>query len=90
MKKDIRNIPQEEIKRFFYENNLKEFRYRQLNEWLWKKGANSFDQMSSLSKNIRELLKTSFEFNSAKIDKEFLSNDGTIKYSMKLHDNSIV
>ena len=53
MKKDIRNIPQEEIKRFFYENNLKEFRYRQLNEWLWKKGANSFDQMSSLSKNIR-------------------------------------
>ena len=37
MKKDIRNIPQEEVKRFFYENNLKEFRYRQLNEWLWKK-----------------------------------------------------
>lgn len=90
MKKDIRNIPQEEIKRFFYENNLKEFRYRQLNEWLWKKGANSFDQMSSLSKNIRELLKTSFEFNSAKIDKEFLSNDGTIKYSMKLHDNKLI
>ena len=54
------------------------------------KRINSFDQMSSLSKNIRELLKTSFEFNSAKIDKEFLSNDGTIKYSMKLHDNKLI
>ena len=61
MKKDIRNIPQEEIQKFFADNNLKEFRYKQLNEWLWKKGASSFDQMSSLSKNIRELLKTSFE-----------------------------
>ena len=90
MKKDIRNIPQEEIQKFFADNNIKEFRYKQLNEWLWKKGASSFDQMSSLSKNIRELLKTSFEFNSAKIDKKFLSNDGTIKYSMKLHDNKLI
>ena len=90
MKKDIRNIPQEEIRRFFADNNLKKFRYKQLNEWLWKKGASSFDQMSSLSKSIRELLKTSFEFNSAKIDKKFLSNDGTIKYSMKLHDNKLI
>jgi len=90
MKKDIRNIPQEEIKKFFSDNNLKEFRYKQLNEWLWKKGASSFDQMSSLSKNTRELLKTSFEFKSANIDKEFLSNDGTIKYSIKLHDNKLI
>jgi len=90
MKKDIRNIPQEEIQKFFNDNNLKKFRYKQLNEWLWKKGASSFDQMSSLSKSIRELLKTSFEFNSAKIDKKFLSNDGTIKYSMKLHDNKLI
>ena len=90
MKKDIRNIPQEEMEKFFSDNNLKKFRYKQLNDWLWKKGANSFDQMSSLSKNIRELLKTSFEFNSAKIDKKFLSNDGTIKYSMKLHDNKLI
>ncbi len=90
MKKDIRNIPQEEIKKFFSDNNLKEFRYKQLNEWLWKKGASSFDQMSSLSKNTRELLKTSFEFKSANIDKVFLSNDGTIKYSIKLHDNKLI
>ena len=47
-----------------------------------RKEARSFDQMSSLSKDLRELLKNSFDFKSTVIDQEFLSNDGTIKYSM--------
>ena len=90
MRKDIRNIPQEELEQFFSDNNLQKFRIKQLNEWLWKKGASSFDQMSSLSKDLRELLKNSFDFKSTVIDQEFLSNDGTIKYSMRLHDNKLV
>ena len=55
-----------------------------------RKGASSFDQMSSLSKDLRELLKNSFDFKSTIIDQEFLSNDGTIKYSMRLHDNKLI
>ena len=90
MKKDIRNIPQEELEQFFSDNNFQNFRLKQLNEWLWKKGASSFDQMSSLSKDLRELLKNSYDFKSAVIDQEFLSNDGTIKYSMRLHDNKLI
>ena len=90
MKKDIRNIPQEELKQFFHDNNLQSFRLKQLNEWLWNKGANSFDQMSSLSKDLRELLKNSFDLKSTVIDQEFLSTDGTIKYSMKLHDKKLI
>ena len=90
MRKDIRNIPQEELEQFFSDNNIQKFRIKQLNEWLWKKGANSFDQMSSLSKDLRELLKNSFDFKSTVIDQEFLSNDGTIKYSMRLHDNKLI
>ena len=90
MRKDIRNIPQEELEQFFSDNNLQKFRIKQLNEWLWKKGASSFDQMSSLSKDLRELLKNSFDFKSTVIDQEFLSNDGTIKYSMRLQDNKLV
>ena len=90
MKKDIRNIPQEELEKFFSDNNLQNFKLKQLNEWLWKKGASSFEQMSSLSKDLRELLKNSFDFKSTSIDQEFLSNDGTIKYSMRLHDNKLI
>ena len=90
MKKDIREISKEELEEFFLENNQKKFRIKQLNEWLWKKGANSFDQMSSLSKDLRELLNKKFEFKSAKIDQEFKSTDGTIKFSFKLFDDKLV
>lgn len=90
MKKDVRNITPEELNQFFTDNKIQNYRLKQLNEWLWKKGASSFDQMSSLSKDLRELLKNSFDLKSTVIDKEFLSNDGTIKYSMRLHDNKFI
>lgn len=90
MKKDIRDISQEDLEQFFSENNLQKFRIKQLNEWLWKKGATAFDEMTSLSKDLRELLKNTFELKSADIDQEFVSSDGTIKYSMKLHDNKLI
>ena len=90
MKKDIREISQEELEQFFLENNQQKFRIKQLNEWLWEKGANSFDQMSSLSKDLRELLNEKFEFKSAKIDQEFKSTDGTIKFSFNLFDDKLV
>ena len=90
MKKDIREISQGELEEFFLENNQQKFRIKQLNEWLWEKGANSFDQMSSLSKDLRELLNEKFEFKSAKIDQEFKSTDGTIKFSFKLFDDKLV
>ncbi|MGY8988651.1 MAG: 23S rRNA (adenine(2503)-C(2))-methyltransferase RlmN, partial [Flavobacteriales bacterium] len=90
MKKDIREISQEELEQFFLENNQQKFRIKQLSEWLWEKGANSFDQMSSLSKDLRELLNEKFEFKSAKIDQEFKSTDGTIKFSFKLFDDKLV
>ena len=90
MKKDIREISQEELEQFFLENNQQKFRIKQLNEWIWEKGANSFDQMSSLSKDLRELLNEKFEFKSAKIDQEFKSTDGTIKFSFKLFDDKLV
>ena len=79
MKKDIRDISQEDLEKFFFENNLQKFRLKQLQEWLWKKGANSFKEMSSFSKDLRSLLDKTFEIKSANIEQEFKSQDGTIK-----------
>ena len=90
MKKDIRELSQEELEQFFLENKQQKFRVKQLNEWIWKKGATSFKQMSSLSKDLRSLLESNFIFNSAEIDQQFRSYDGTIKYSFKLHDNKLI
>ena len=38
----------------------KSFRGKQIEEWLWQKGASSFGEMSSLSKNLRLQLEEKF------------------------------
>ena len=87
---DIRNISVEELQKFCKDNNLPKFRAKQVEEWLWKKGATSFAEMTSLSKKMRDLFTVHFVINSVKIHKAERSIDGTIKYSMKLHDNQLV
>ena len=87
---DIRNISVEELQKFCKDNNLPKFRAKQVEEWLWKKGATSFAEMTSLSKEMRDLFTEYFVINSVKIHKAERSIDGTIKYSMRLHDNQLV
>ena len=87
---DIRNISVEELQKFCKDNNLPKFRAKQVEEWLWKKGATSFAEMTSLSKEMRDLFTVHFVINSVKIHKAERSIDGTIKYSMKLHDKQLV
>jgi len=89
-KKDIRNIDKQELIEFFISKKIPKFRANQVYEWLWKKRAISFDEMTSLSKELRELLKEYFVINAVKIHKAEKSSDGTAKYSLKLHDNNLV
>ena len=87
---DIRNISVEELQKFCKDNNLPKFRAKQVEEWLWKKGATSFDEMTSLSKSMRDLFAEHFSINPVKIHKGERSIDGTIKYSLQLHDKLLV
>ena len=89
-KKDIRTLDLNEISLFFEQNNIARFRAKQVYEWLWKKRALSFDEMTSLSISDRSLLNKHFAINSVSIHKMEQSNDNTIKYSLKLYDNKLV
>ena len=89
-KKDIRTLDLNEISLFFEQNNIARFRAKQVYEWLWKKRALSFDEMTSLSISDRSLLNKHFTINGVSIHKMEQSNDNTIKYSFKLHDNKLV
>jgi len=66
------------------------FRARQVYEWLWKKSATDFDQMTNLSLDLRELLKNNFVINHIVVSDEQLSADGTIKSGFRLYDQNIV
>jgi len=89
-KKDIRNTSVEDLQKFCAEHKLPKFRAKQIQEWLWKKKAVSFDEMTSLSKPMRDLFATHFSINAVKIHKGERSIDGTIKYSLQLHDKLLV
>ncbi len=89
-KRDIRKLNPEELKKFFVDQGDKAFRAQQVDEWLWKKSAKSFDQMTNLSVATRELLKEHFAINHIHVDNMQRSADGTIKNAVTLHDGLIV
>jgi 23S rRNA (adenine2503-C2)-methyltransferase len=89
-KRDIRKLKLEELKSFFVERGDKAFRAQQVYEWLWMKSAKSFDQMTNISLETRELLKANFVINHIKVDTMQRSADGTIKNAVTLHDGLVV
>ncbi|MFI5220511.1 MAG: 23S rRNA (adenine(2503)-C(2))-methyltransferase RlmN [Bacteroidia bacterium] len=89
-KKDIRILQLPELEEFFLSHDEKKFRARQVYEWLWKKSATSFSEMSNLSKSTRELLENNFVINAIRIDKLQKSKDRTIKNAFRLYDNNII
>ncbi|HYG02497.1 MAG TPA: 23S rRNA (adenine(2503)-C(2))-methyltransferase RlmN [Chryseosolibacter sp.] len=90
VKRDIRKLKLEELKKFFVDHGEKPFRAQQVYEWLWQKSAKDFDQMTNISVATRDLLKNHFTINFIKVDKMQQSTDGTIKNAVMLHDGLIV
>lgn len=89
-KKDIRALSKEKIRDFFISIGEKAFRGDQVYEWLWNKGAHSFDEMTNISLATREHLQEKFVINHIQVDQIQKSADGTIKNAVKLHDNLVV
>ncbi len=89
-KKDIRLLTKEDLLKAFVEKGEPKFRANQVWEWLWKKGAHSFEQMTNLSKPLREWLDENFAIHFIVEDKVQNSNDGTIKTRFRLHDGHLI
>lgn len=89
-KKNIRALLPEEIKIFFEKKEEKSFRAQQVYEWLWKKSARSFDEMTNLPKATREMLKENFSIHTVKIAESQTSKDRTIKNAFRLYDGNVV
>ena len=89
-KTDIRALSAEELKKVFQEMGEQSFRAKQVFEWLWKKSARSFDEMSNLSKELRQKLNEHFSINNVEIHSSQISSDRTIKNAFRLFDGNIV
>jgi len=89
-KKDIRALSKEELRSFFETIGDKPFRGDQVYQWLWSKGAHTFNQMTNLSIQTRDHLQAHFVINHIKVDSIQRSKDGTTKNGVKLHDGLVV
>lgn len=66
------------------------FRANQLFTWIYEKQVNDFDQMSDISKNFREVLKSKYVLEKPKIFIKQEASDGTIKLLLEMSDGSKV
>ena len=90
LKKDIRALTKDQLREFFLSQGDKAFRGDQVYEWLWNKSVHTFDGMTNVSKETRDMLKNNFVINHIQVDTMQRSNDGTIKNAVRLHDGLLV
>ena len=87
---DLRKLSLIDIQNFLQEIGEKPFRAKQIYAWLWQRAAHSIDDMSDLSKSLRQKLAEQFEIRPISIAQQQHSNDGTIKFGFQLHDHHLV
>lgn len=87
---DIKSMPLEELTRELCEIGEPAFRGKQVFTWLHK-GVTSFDQMSDLSKSLRERLSARYFITVPKVVCKQVSRlDGTCKYLWELGDGNCI
>ncbi len=70
----------DELKEIVLQMGLPAFNGRQLTEWLYKKHARTFEEMTNLSKKTRSLLEERFSVGLTNFSNVQTSSDGTKKY----------
>ena len=87
---DIRSISFDKLNNFIQKNNFPSYRSNQIFNWINKSTLKSFDDMTNIPKSLVKLLKKNFVINITNILSKQVSNDSTIKFAIKLHDNLVV
>ena len=91
MKKDIRAYGYDRLKDEMEALGEKPFRAKQVYEWLHVKLADDFDEMTNLSKALREKLKEEYVILPVKmLERQISQIDGTNKFLFRLYDGNVV
>jgi 23S rRNA (adenine2503-C2)-methyltransferase len=69
---------------------MRTFRAQQVHKWIYLRQAETFEQMTDLSKAARKLLSDHFTLRRLEIKKTETSRDGSRKYLFELHDGNLI
>ena len=90
-KKDIRSYTFEQLKYEMEQMGEKAFRSKQIYSWLHEKLVDSFEEMTNLSKQLREKLNQEYEIREVSmIERQISEIDGTNKFLFELYDGNVV
>lgn len=90
-KQDILKLSEKDLKDYFVLKKQPGFRAKQVYLWLHEKLVDSFDDMTNISKDMREMLKEDFYIEHLELVQRLVSNiDGTEKYLFKLWDGNVI
>lgn len=87
---NLYDLSHKELVELLIELGQPKFRAKQIEEWLWQRGAQSFDEMTNLPKTLREKLDESATVSIVKEAARQVSSDGTRKYLLRLADGASV
>ncbi|MCR2804919.1 23S rRNA (adenine(2503)-C(2))-methyltransferase RlmN [Paenibacillus soyae] len=90
MKPFIYDYTLDALRDWMKENDEPAFRADQLFDWIYVKRVKSFEDMTNLSKGLRQKLDDQFQFVTLSEITKFESKDGTVKFLFGLHDNHAI
>lgn len=91
MREDIKSMTLEELIQAMKDMGEPAFRGRQIFTWLHQRGAVSFEEMTNLSKPLREKLENIYYIDVLRVVRKQVSRlDGTVKYLWELMDGNCI
>lgn len=85
-KLSIYSLQLNDLENWLKEQGEPKFRAAQIFDWLYKKRVVHFEEMSNLSKGLRDKLANHFTITTLKTLVQHTSQDGTLKFLFELHD----
>ena len=83
---NLKGMSREQLVAILDELGQPAFRVKQIEEWIWTKGATSFDEMTNLPKALREELSARVTLGAPKQTTVQVSSDGSRKYLLTYPD----
>ena len=89
-KVNLLGMPKAKLEAFFETLGEKRFRAQQVLQWMHQRGVDDFDQMTNMSKSLREQLKEVAEIRGPEVVYDETSKDGTRKWVMRMDNGNSV
>ncbi len=89
-KMNLLGLPEAKLIAFFESIGEKKFRAIQVMKWIHQLGADNFDDMTNVSKDLRAKLKNIAEIRLPEVVQQFDSTDGTRKFLIRVSGGNVI